>query len=241
MKKSILLLAIVAMTAGITNAQRVRIGPEIGLNLNNNIYKYDNFPLDDERGSYDINPGIRVGGILDARVARHFAIQPGIFFSRKGYRFDDKKDQFAVNINYVELPLYLHLVAASRSGANFYIGGGPYIAAALGGRIVNLDKDDDVRLRIGDKSYGDDIRGGDAGLNFDLGFQTAGSFFFRANAGVGLVNITPPTSNNFRSSNLSAGISIGFLMGHAYVPAKGKGHRRPAHQRHGREERNERW
>jgi hypothetical protein len=185
------------------------VGIEAGLTFANARYDWDPPAGFDDDGNYDHLTGVKFGLVLDAAAGRNFHIQPGIFINQKGYRDENGLGQdYHYRVNYVELPLYFHAVFGPRRVGQFFIGGGPYVAAALSGRYVNDDTNDDDDLEFGENYLRDDFKRGDAGLNFDFGFQSAIGLFGRVNFGHGLVNITPDENNPYDLKELNRTISL---------------------------------
>ncbi len=232
MKKIIFILAIGAVSVTSANAQWITAGPEIGLNLTTLTSRYNGNSQTD-----GVRPGLKIGGIVDIGVSRCFSIQPGLYYSMKGSANVDRVTTVNGNttvvnentqdyrINYLEMPLNL-LIRIGAPRAQFFFGGGPYVALALGGKATNIQSRSvsnnngtggftdrtDYTLNIGDGTN-DDVRPIDAGLNVNAGFQSRHGMFVRANMGFGLVNILPAGDNNNSMHNLSGTISLGWLMG----------------------------
>jgi len=212
-----------------SQAQWVRIGPEVGVN-------FQKFNVEDEiyDDDYDMRAGLKVGGIVDIGVDRMFSVQPGLFYSQKGtkqkyvesvaagFRNHVKND---IKINYLEIPLNLQLKFGTPHGPMFFIGAGPYLGFAIGGEVEQeittrypdgslYDRDrDDYDLEFGDDADDDNYKGSDAGINLNLGFMTRSGFFLRGNMGIGLKDIVPDGVDSYSAKNFGLGISAGFLFG----------------------------
>ncbi len=233
MKKVIFLLAIGAVSATGASAQWITAGPEIGLNLSTINSRYNGNSQTD-----GVRPGLKVGGNIDIGVSRCFSIQPGLFYSMKGSANVDRRtfvngsttvveeNTQDYRINYVEMPVNL-LIRLGAPRAQFFFGGGPYVALALGGKATNIQTRSisngngsggftdrsDYTLNIGDNAT-DDVRPIDAGLNVNAGFQSRHGMFVRANMGFGMVNVLPNGNDDNYMHNVNGTISLGFLMGH---------------------------
>jgi len=229
MKRLILLMGI--LTAGLaeSSAQRVRVGPEIGVNWSKFNVDYDDVDDDDLR----MRAGLKVGGVVDIGFNRMFSFQPGVFFNQKGSR-----DKYSVGapggrryvddkyrLNYLEIPMNFQLKFGHPRRGQFFIGAGPYVAFAIGGEVdwketirtndgtvLNSDRGE-YDLEFGDDGFDGDFKGSDAGLNLNLGFMGPRGFFFRGNTGIGLANIIPDGDEDHSYKNLSFALTVGMLFG----------------------------
>jgi len=235
MKKIILLFA---ATLGVTSlyAQRVwvKAGPEIGLNLSSIAEQYDG-----DSYSNKILPGLKIGGALDVGFTRHVSFQPGLYFSMKGTANRDEssvtignttttntyKERFL--LNYIEMPMNVEFKFGSPRYGQFYFGGGPYIAALLGGHYkyehtrttannteatTSTLESYDRSLSIGDNAARDDVRGFDGGLGLNMGYEFRNGLFLRGAADIGFANILPDGDNNNYMRNWSLGFSVGYFF-----------------------------
>lgn len=234
MKRTITLLSLGALLATGTNAQRIKIGPEAGLNISNHITEIDNDHINS-----DAKLGLKIGGILDIGFNRMVSLQPGLFYSQKGSKLEytdfvnagnityRETEKFDTRVNYLELPLNLQLRFGRPRTGYFFIGAGPYVAFAVGaheeyrfdrrladGNRELIDSDrDSYDLEIGDEAGEDDIKPTDAGMNFNLGFATRGGFFMRGNLGVGMSNLLPGGDSDYRQHNIGGSFTMGVLLG----------------------------
>jgi hypothetical protein len=111
MKKIILIIAAVMLTANYSNAQnnspdsrsKFQFGVKAGLNLSN---------VFDERGQdfvADPKIGFATGGFVSIPVWKYLGVQPGLLFSQKGYRstgtFFDSYYRYTRTLNYIDMPL----------------------------------------------------------------------------------------------------------------------------------------
>lgn len=230
MKKSILICSILAMSTLQSFAQRIKVGPEIGVN-------FTKLTIDDPTVDNDdlkMKAGLKIGGIVDIGFNRMVSFQPGLFYSMKGtkesysYNVAGNSRVYVNNtykINYLEIPMNLQLKFGRPHMGQFFIGAGPYVAFAIGGELEskshikdafgnNTEYDDqDYDLEIGNDANDDDIKGTDAGVNLNLGFMAPRGFFLRANLGIGLANIEPGGDENYSARNLSTSLTAGFLFG----------------------------
>jgi len=232
MKKWIFIFGFGTLTAATTSAQRIQVGPEIGVNFN----KFN----EDGPGrstDYDMRTGLKIGGIVDIGFTRNFSFQPGLFYSSKGAAYDYtdiytnggityyEDGETKIKANYLEIPLNLEFKFGYPRRARFFIGGGPYIAFAIGGEVktkyttsyraggetIYFRDKDSYDLEIGDDPNYDDIKRSDVGLNLNAGVMMPRGFFLRANAGIGLADVVP--DERYDSKNIGISLTAGFLFG----------------------------
>jgi hypothetical protein len=234
MKKYFLSVAIIIGGLSQTQAQVVMGGPEVGLNISTLSQK-----VNGNKVSNEMLPGLKIGGVLDIGVTHHFSIQPGVFYSMKGYKNDytrtvvlnnltyTRYDKQEVTLSYLEVPINFLYKSSLYSGGRFFIGGGPYVAAAIGGKVkieserVLTNNGDGTRIKetsersisTGSSAANDDIKPADVGLNLTGGYEFGNGIFLRANAAMGLVNIQPGGDDNNSLRNLTVGLSVGYMFG----------------------------
>jgi hypothetical protein len=208
MKKLLLALLVGASTQA--SAQHFRVAPEIGVNFSNMTFRYEDRFGRDYKESGELKAGLKAGLILDGQVSRNIWFQPGLFYVMKGYRSNIGPNEASVKANYLELPLNFLYKTGGRGAGRFFIGGGPYVAAAIGGKIEDR-AGRDYDLDFGD-NINDDLRRLDAGLNITTGYEFPRGVFIRTNAGFGLVNIAPDNANDTRIRNWGLGVSLGYFL-----------------------------
>lgn len=234
MKKTFLLLGWALVSTIVANAQRVSVGPEIGINSTSFSERYNGVDVSD-----GMRAGFKAGGIVDIGFTRHFSLQPGLFYNMKGaqeqysttvveangtVRTSEVRNDF--RINYIEMPVNLEFKFGHRAG-QFFFGGGPYLAAALSGTITNVngtsvvtptgrvvtsENNSRATARIGN-TLSDDIRPFDGGLNLNLGYESAMGLLVRGNLGFGMANILPVGDPDNFIRNWGMGVSVGYLFG----------------------------
>lgn len=236
MKKMIFLLSIGCATLTQANAQWITAGPELGLNFSTLDTRFNGVNADN-----GTRVGLKVGGVVDIALTPHISIQPGLFYDAMGahetYTTSNVNEagvgtthdtKYDYRIDYLQIPAnFVYKFGSPRRG-QFFLGAGPYLAFALGGHVSNTDvttvrhgngtvtstsNSTDYNLHVGNNANTDDVKGADAGLNFNLGYEFPMGLFFRANAGVGLVNVMPGGDNNNYMRNNSFTLSVGYLFG----------------------------
>lgn len=210
MKKVLLLLAAAAFTTPALHAQKIRIGPEIGVNATNSTYKYELTNGRTERADLNGRAGLKAGMIVDIPVDGHLFFQPGLFYSQKGYQYSNILSDVDVRISYLEIPLNVLFRAPISNSVHFFGGGGPYVAFGVGGRIKNTPgRNYDLKFGSGRR---DDFSTIDAGLNFNAGLEFDPGFFLRANYGLGIANAVPGGGNKSTQRMHGFSFTAGFLF-----------------------------
>jgi len=235
MKKIFLFLGIGVCLYTQATAQELTPGAELGINFTNLKTRVNGV-----NGTSQSMAGLKIGGILDIGIAPNLSIQPGLFFTQKGSRQDyimsvqneagvittnETKDEYRVN--YLEIPVNFQYKFSYHKYGQFFIGAGPYFAVVLSGKlttddittvdrpngvITSTDRTTEYSLRIGNNAAKDDIKSGDVGLNFNLGYEFGSGLLLRSNLGLGLMNIMPGGDADNYMRNNSFALSIGYLF-----------------------------
>ena len=228
MKKIMTLLAGMVAISGSANAQYVRVAPEIGLNISNIRLSDDRNGSLRDYSTADPKPGLKVGGIIDIACSRYFSIQPGLFFSQKGYRLDEITTNGVVvrrsdasqraTFNYLEMPLNVMFKVGRPRSVRFIFGGGGYIAYGVSGRIkygryLGSDGRTTRDIDFGTNENNDDYRNFDAGGQVFAGILIPGGGYIRAQYQGGVANIDPAMDDDYRLTNQTTSITFGVLMG----------------------------
>lgn len=244
--KKILILA-VAGIAGLTtgvHAQYIRIAPEAGFNISH-------IRLKESRGrnthtqSADPKLGLKIGGIVDIGITRTFSIQPGLFFSQKGYRLDENDVNGVVRnkadasrratFNYIEMPLNVMFKFGRPRHARFIIGGGGYLAYGVSGKVkygsyAGSSGTTTEDLDFGNNTRNDDYRNVDVGGQLFAGVLMPFGGYLRGQIQGGIANIDPANNDDYRVTNTTASLTFGVMIGSQGGPRGGhrphRGYRR---------------
>lgn len=227
MMKKLLLSVAAAAGCFAVNAQHISIGPEAGVNLSN-VRLNDTRGNRDEHSSADAKAGLKIGGLIDIGVTRHFSIQPGLFYTKKGYRLDENPTNGVIltqedasrraTFDYLEVPLNLVFTFGRPREIRFFMGGGPYIAYAIGGKVkygpyFGSSTSTSEDLHFGDNDRNDDYRNFDAGGQLFAGFMLPHGGFLRAQYQAGIANIDVADNDDYRIRNTCASLTLGILFG----------------------------
>ncbi|MBJ6144833.1 porin family protein [Hymenobacter sp. BT559] len=167
------------------------MGPRVGLNVSSGHFPGKvTYPT---QASYTSRPGFEAG-LTSTVQSGHFAVQPSLLFSQKGYRSSgyqlliDMVTPYEedVRLNYLTLPLNFAFTLG-RSGQGLQVFAGPYASLLLGGNYTSKTGGFEERAgkvkaaslaSDGDNRYAQRFDGGlQAGLGYRLkGFQVQASY-----------------------------------------------------------------
>lgn len=220
MKKLVLLAASACLFAVSASAQ-VRFAPEVGFNISKLHYDFDDFDVEDDWNLDEKSfTGIRAGAVVDICVAKHFTIQPGIFYSRKGgeriFTFFENRPrvtpftdnvilgnnvipdrstiQERVVLSYIEIPLMFQYYFDAGPG-RIFIGAGPTFSFGVNGDL-HLEVDEPNNgIHIDDEfdlDFGEDglVKATDIGLMANLGYDFDFGLYVRPFYNWGLSNLS---------------------------------------------------
>jgi len=209
MKKLFITLCIATLSS-VAFAQTIDFGVKGGLNLSNQTLSGAGQSIYSKNLS-----GFNVGGIMDLGWG-DFSIQPGIFFTTKGYEStpipitgnQTYGGGVKTKLNYIQIPVnllyHIHIVP----GLKFYLGGGPYLGYGVSGSISGDGESDDIHFSK--TTDGFSYKNPDFGVNFIAGFEIKKTILLDASYGLGLSNITySPTAT---MHNRVLGISVGYMF-----------------------------
>lgn len=222
----------IALLAGVwvnVSAQEgIRFGIKGGAVLSNFV-----FPDAEKNGMYSSNNlSFYVGGTVDIPISKKFSLQPGIVFIGKGakqnesYSITEESMTYAVKRDgkmspfYIEVPVNLVAYFANKKG-RFFVGAGPYYAIGIAGKgkydisetinsettTVNVDRN----LVFGNKKESD-LKRGDFGANFLVGYQWESGFNVHLNYGLGLSDINGDKQLDVKTTNVALGGGLGFTF-----------------------------
>lgn len=168
--KSILKILVLFLFFFLTTVQfstaQTKAGITAGANFSNAYIEDHNGEIKETQAI----PGIRIGLTADIPVIGVVYIQPGLVYSRKGFKqksnwFSGIDNEFEVAVSYIEVPVNLLYKPQIGSG-NLVIGAGAYAGYGLGGKW-NTQTDvaigDIIIKNSGDAIFENDIKDGEFG------------------------------------------------------------------------------
>ena len=195
MKKVIIALAVVILTAGYAHAQ-FKFGVRAGFNLTN-MYS------DNERAVNNMKPGFQAGVVVDYTIG-NFAIQPGVVFATQGTR----NDQSETNLYYVQIPVNV-MYKFDLGGVKLFPQIGPYLGYGVGGKFKSKNSDYQFDFSFGN-GEDDEYKAFDFGASVGAGIQFR-SFQFGVGYSAGLISIS--NDDLFYISTNGLAFTLTYLFG----------------------------
>jgi hypothetical protein len=221
--KKLSLLFTLALAFTIASQAQIRIGAKIGWNINSVAF---NYAESDSEPETKMVLGFHLGGTAEFGLNDQMAIQSGLLYTRKGFRYDveelhggvgiEVEGYDRVMISYIEIPIHF----AYKFG-DFQVYAGPYFAFGIGGKNkwdvtytgVDLEGSysDEISFKpfFGEVGEGDlradeaAYRGLDLGFNLGVGYKMD-KFLINAGYSLGLGNITPDYEGDFDAADYKA-------------------------------------
>ncbi|MDE7073858.1 MAG: PorT family protein [Odoribacter sp.] len=238
MRKFLLVAALVALVWG-AQAQESGFGIRASVNLSSLKDKYDG-KVDEGESKSDYETdfknlvGFKIGVIYDWGLSESFYIQPGLYFTTRGAKLEEKeaeedysyKYEEKWKMNYLQLPILASYRIALSDKVKWQFNAGPYFACGLGGKVKwesSESYDGESDTEKGDyKIFGtageddEEEKGGlkrfDAGLSFGTGVSI-NKFYIGLSYDLGLSNIADKKQwedSKLRNRNFSIGIGYNF-------------------------------
>ena len=91
--------------------------------------------FDSQYDGASMTTSFHVGLALDARLSKMFYFSTGLFYSGKGYKYDDGKVQESATAQYIDIPLQASLRFSMSDAFALQLSAGPYVAIGMGGNI----------------------------------------------------------------------------------------------------------
>lgn len=198
--KKLILIAIAAIAGTQANAQ-FSINPEAGVNFATMKQK-----LGPNKVTTGSTTGFKVGAVADIDIAKGFFIQPGLFYTTKGYGDNYLGVKTTVTLNYLEIPLNLGYRYDMGSAGSVFATAGPYMGIGLNGKMKTGSLDSDIKFGTGASEY----KKLDYGVNFSVGYISPIGIYVRGQYGLGLANLS--NVNNTTTKNNVWSVSLGYAF-----------------------------
>ncbi len=210
------------LSSGTGSSEKISFGFRGGINFSS-FAEEDN---EDSKNRITYSAGL----IMDIPVMSNVYIQPGLFLSNKGSKYEAKysdeeyetKDEMSINLAYLQMPILISYRYALSDGLKWNFDFGPYFAYGIAGNVEYKYTTYDGETEVEEDSFDAFTKGNDndddnMGLNrFDAGlcFGT-GLFFGKAYIGIqyelGLTNIANKDAwDDYSIKNRNLLISIGY-------------------------------
>jgi len=166
------------------------------------------------------------GFTTDFKFNDYFSIMPGISYAGKGGNVDANYDvgsgkQFntisiddAYKLHYLEVPVDFIGHLPFESGANIFLGAGPYFSYGLNGTNTqtNFDQAQTQHIKFGSNG---DFKSTDYGITSVIGFQAAVGFSMGFNIEQGFANIMANNTTGIEASQIRT-FSVYFFIGQRF-------------------------
>lgn len=179
------------------NAQdKIAFGVRAGVNVNTLSYSGD----PESEMDLKSRAGFHVGAVMDWNFAGSFYLQPGVYFTTRGAKYEqtyaDEGDSYSYsekyNMSYLQIPVLASYRLTVSQSVKIDINAGPYAAFGLGGKLKITDDDYSEKFDIFGKSTDEETRGDfkrfDAGLRFGVGASIR-KFYVGVAYDLGLTNL----------------------------------------------------
>ncbi len=218
-------MALTALSA--VAAAQVRLGIKAGFQVSN---------LEQHKNGNDVpsrfKSGLHAGVTADIPLTERVFVQPGIVYGSRGYK-DADAVRITATAHYIEMPVNIVYHYPVQTG-HFFIGAGPYIAYALGGKWNMPEHQDGFNSRratSGKLQFTDDtntynfyyITPGDTftfGRPFDWGANvlmgyTLQRFTLQLSGQLGIANLAPKVDGmvtHDKLKHVGFGLSVGYKL-----------------------------
>ena len=207
--KKILFTTVAIMAFGLMNAQEVKYGAKVGLNLSNVTGD-----IEDTKNK----TGLLIGGYAEIKVTDKFSVQPEISYSAQGTKAEDSySDMYgSITIDLTQKLNYLNVPVMAKYYVDkkFYLEAGPQIGFLLSAEQKAVAKG----IYYGESAYETEtvdnkssLNSTDFGINIGLGFNFTDKIGANLRYTSGLSDIDKEDSNSeIYNSNIGISISYNF-------------------------------
>jgi len=177
-------VAIIAVgIAGAVNAQDVKLGVKLGMNVSS--------IRESKVNSLDPKTGFVFGVTSEFSLTEKLSLQPELLFSQQGAR--ESKDDFTLDLNYIVLPIMVKYYVVD----GFSLEAGPQFSFLVKDEILDGSQTADVTA----ESF-------DLMANLGLGYQFKNGVFFQTRYNLGLIDTN--ISENLNVKNGVFQMSLGY-------------------------------
>ena len=151
--------------------------------------------------------GFTMGVGADYEFNEHWAFQPGVMITSKGFKYKESGWKATARPIYLDIPILAAYKFDITDNAKFVINAGPYLAIGMGGKYKE-DGEDDVKIFKGD----DGDKRFDLGLQWGLGVELGEHYLVNFTAQHGFICPTdyPSGYNGDKEKNMSFAIGVGY-------------------------------
>jgi hypothetical protein len=184
MKKHVLVLLLLSITAGSLQAQKMRVGLKGGLNI-----------ADVSNSNGDNRLSGHLGLFLHSRLNSKWSVQPELLYSGQGQQFEIANEELTLALSYLQIPVMFQF----RPIPQFYLEFGPQLGFLISANVKN----------DGDKTEVDDgYNKVDIGLGLGVGIQATSRLGFYARYIPGLSDISDEDNRDHYNRVAQIGVSV---------------------------------
>lgn len=204
--KKLIFTVVLASAALFASAQIPKLGIKGGVNFAN---------VSQSSGSFSFSPGsltsFSVGVFADLKAGA-VSIQPGLFYTGKGYKFDEQISNTSqkFQLYYLQVPVNIVYHAPIVVG-NIYFGAGPFAAMGISGKDKSTSGGTTTETDVNFGDGVDDVKKTEFGIQGIAGLQLKGGFLIGLSYDLGLSNLSNDSSSGTIKSKVF-GVSIGFTF-----------------------------
>lgn len=239
---SFLTASLLLAALGVQAQTTFRIGPKLGYNRSFSRFEYPG--SDYKTVTMSARSGVEAGVVAQLGLSGHWAVQPAVLYSQKGFDFVEKaydapynyyyQGEYSFRFNYLTVPVNL-VFSPQSNGQGLQIVAGPYVGFLVGGqysssqsgRYGNSSGASRKQSSQGGVEAGDTYhnrpdepyvsRGVDVGLQGGLGYSFAGGFQMQASYSHGLRNLGAAYEPGLTSSAPPTYRNYAFQLSAAYL------------------------
>lgn len=168
-----LCVAIIAMgMVGVVNAQEVKLGVKLGMNISS---------LNGNQDNLDPKDGWVLGATAEVALTEKFSLQPELLYSQQGAK---SRGNFIYDLNYVTMPIMAKYYIAD----GFSLEAGPQLSFLVRDELLS---DDDVNF--GDLTVNPNSENLDVALNVGLGYRLNKRFSVQTRYSIGTMDVDEST------------------------------------------------
>lgn len=207
MKNLFLIFTIVLFGFTNINAQNIKYGSKIGINLSTFT--------GDETDGLSTRTSLHAGAIAEIKISDDFSFQPELLYSSQGTKSDYSETLNGITIHYSQIKLeYINipLLAKYYVVENLSLEAGPQI-----GFLITADREfektENGETETGEEDILDEIKGMDFGLNLGLAYKLKSGIFLAAHYNLGLSSINEfEGSDEVKNQNNVIQFSVGYFF-----------------------------
>ena len=188
---SIFLILVMTLAFAVAaNAEGTAFGIKAGVN-------FANIAGDDVD---DLNSltGFVGGGFVDIPMSPTFSIQPEVFYSQKGAKYEEMGTDVSIKLDYVDIPVLLKFTMAGESARPFFLFG-PSVGFSVSSKLSVNDESFDL----------DGVASTDFGLVFGIGVNFQ-KFLIEGRYALGLSNVNDDEAVSGSNNNTAFQLMLGY-------------------------------